>query len=235
MRRRERELLELFRQRHEPGTDSPRADRRHERHRLVAARRGRGALRGVDLARHGRDRVRAHEPHPALALAGGGQPPRRAGWRRCSSGPEQTLNVVLLLVLVTQLTSATLARCAARGHRGHARRGRRHRPADHRVLRGRRGRARRRTPSSTPNAPRCRSRRSCGSSRTFAPLRVLSRGLIGVANVVLPGKGSNRARSSPRKRSARWPTSPPKRRRSRGRSASSSTRSSSSATPSCAR
>ena len=44
----------------------------------------------------------------------------------------------------------------------------------------------------------------------FAPLRWLSKLLIGVANVVLPGKGLKAgSRSSPRRRSARWPTSPP--------------------------
>ena len=55
----------------------------------------------------------------------------------------------------------------------------------------------------------------------FAPLRILTRGFIGLANIVLPGRGPRRgARSSPSTSSSRWPTSRPTRPRSRPKNAS---------------
>ena len=182
MQRRERELLERFRQlegREQiamSGTDW-----------AILARRRR-PLRAVDLASPPSEtaftrmnRIRA------LALAEERQQARRR-LATMLEHPEQTLNVVLLLVLVAQLTSGHAPRCAARGHRRRARRRHRHRAADRPVLRGRRGRA------EDVRDPAHRTRRAAVTPllwflTNFAPLRWSSRGLIGVANVVLPGKG----------------------------------------------
>ena len=103
--------------------------------------------------------------------------------------PEQTLNVVLLLVLVTQLTERHAARCAARGHRRHARRPHRHRAADRRSSSW--------SARSRPKTYAIQNTERAAMHVTpllwfltnLPPLRVLSRGLIGFANVVLPGKG----------------------------------------------
>jgi putative hemolysin len=123
----------------------------------------------------------------ALALADEGS--RRAGWLASMLGrPEQTLNVVLLLVLVTQLTSATLLGVLLEGTAGTlgvvigivlqivvffvvgevA-------PKTYAIQNTERA-ALHVTPLLwfLTNVP---------------PLRALSRGLIGFANVVLPGKG----------------------------------------------
>jgi hypothetical protein len=54
----------------------------------------------------------------------------------------------------------------------------------------------------------------------FPPLRVLSRGLMVSPMSCYPDVASRRARSSPRRRSARWPTSPPTKRPSSGTNAS---------------
>ena len=70
----------------------------------------------------------------------------------------------------------------------------------------------------------------------FAPLRLVARGLIGLTNVILPGKGLKegpvRVRGGAARRGRRGRRG---RRHRRGRAARSSSRSSSSATPSCAR
>ena len=78
------------------------------------------------------------------------------------------------------------------------------------LLRDRRGRA------QDVRGPAHRTRRARGHADALVPhpfrAAALARRtlLIGVANVVLPGQGpEGRARSSPRRRSARWPTSRP--------------------------
>ena len=98
--------------------------------------------------------------------------------------PERTLNVVLLLVLVSQLTSAYAARRRCSSGRSAAL-GVVHRPRapDRPVLRDRRGRAEDvRGPAHRPRRA-ARLRRSSGAVTNFPPLRLLSRGLIGLANV----------------------------------------------------
>ena len=235
MRRRERELLELFRQRHEPGTDEPRSRHaRHERHRLVAPGRDRGAVRRVGRAGAVRDGLHQGEPDPCDGAGGGRQPPRREA-REDAGGPGAD----------AQLGPPDPARLPVHGR--HPRRG---------VARAaRRGRA-------CSWAPSWRSRCSSCSPRSrpktyavqhperaamrvtpllwflthFAPLRVLSTRPHRRRQRRAPGQ---RAQTGPVRHRGRDPHDG-RRRRRRGRhrtarSASSSTRSSSSATRSCAR
>ena len=51
-------------------------------------------------------------------------------------------------------------------------------------------------------------------ARTFGPFAAI---LIKIANVLIPGKGLPRGRSSPRRRSGRWPRPPPRTRSRRRR------------------
>ena len=115
MQQRERELL---------AAPPP---RRREARTLVSgadwallARRDR-AVRRVDLARGGRDRVRAHEPDPRHRARRRRATSAPGGSRRCSSNPEQTLNVVLLARARLAAHQRDAPRCAARGHGRRAR------------------------------------------------------------------------------------------------------------------
>jgi hypothetical protein len=118
--------------------------------------------------------------------------------------PEQTLNVVLLAARLRSSISATLLgvlleRLAAGSWSLGI------------VLEYRRSSCREVAPEdvacSTPTG-RAAHVRVPWFVTDFPPLRVSARGFIGSANVVLPGQGLKQGRSSPRKRSARWPTSP---------------------------
>ena len=130
MRRRERELLARFREleqrgltaepvhaksRARPGTDA------HERRRLGDRRRDRRAVPLLDRPRAGRDRVHADEPHPGAGARGRGRARARDRLARMLERPEQTLNVVLLLVLVCAADRArTLLGMPARAARSAA-------------------------------------------------------------------------------------------------------------------
>ena len=239
MRRREQELLARFRERHEPRHRAgPRTDRRHERHRLVVVIVVVVVLFVVSvvLALAETAFTRMSRIRAAGARRGGRQA-RAERLLRLLEHPEQTLNSVLLLA--ARLPDDRRPRCSASlleptlGAVGVVDR---HRARDRRVLRVRRGRA------EDVRGPAHRARRAARSRRcswfvtNFPPLRVLSRGFIGLANVVLPGKG---LQGGPVRHRGGDPHDGRRRRRrggrSRPRSASSSTRSSSSATPSCAR
>ncbi|MFI5046228.1 MAG: hemolysin family protein [Acidimicrobiia bacterium] len=102
--------------------------------------------------------------------------------------PEQTLNVVLLLVLVTQLTSATLLGVLLEGSAGAL--GVAIGIVLQIVLFFVVGEVAPKT-YAVQNTERAALRLTplLWFLSNFAPLRALSRGLIGVANVVLPGKG----------------------------------------------
>ena len=143
MKRRERELLTRFREL-ERGS-RPRRTRSEVRRGMsgadwliVAAIVV--AVPVLDRPRHGRDGVHADEPHPCAGARGGG-PQGRRGSPRLLERPEQTLNSLLLLVLVCQLTSANLLGVLLEAQLGGARRRHRPRAADRRLLRVRRGRA----------------------------------------------------------------------------------------------
>ncbi len=69
----------------------------------------------------------------------------------------------------------------------------------------------------------------------FWPVRMVSNGLIGLANLFIGDRAATWVPSSPSPSCSPWPTSPSRETSSRPRSGPSSTRSSSSATPSCAR
>ena len=174
---------------------------RPRRHRAVRGRRA--------SSRCPRPRSRASAASGCSRSRGGRQGRRRL--LRLLEHPEQTLNCVLLLVLVCQMIVGDAARYAARAERS-ARLGvvdrhrRRDRSSSSRSPRS----CRRRTRCSTPNARRCCCRGCSWFVTVFPPLRVLSRGFIGLANVVLPGQGAEGG--SVRHRGgdpARWPTSPP--------------------------
>ena len=124
----------------------------------------------------------------ALALEEEG---RRGAARlaRMLEHPEQTINSLLLLVLVSQLTSASLIGIVLERQVGSARRRRRARHPGRRVLRARRGRAEDLRASSTPTGPRSGVSGFLWAITTFPPMRVLSRGSSTLANALLPGHG----------------------------------------------
>ena len=168
-------------------------------------------LFSIVLARRG-DRVHAHEPHPRARRSRRRATSARDAARADARAPGADAQRVLLLVLVCQLTRATLLGIAARARRSAA-------PACviglvlQIVVFFVFGEVAPKTYAvQHPDAPRCASRALLVVLTDFPPLRLLSRGFIGLANVVLPGQGTEgRARSSPRRSSARWPTSPPTR------------------------
>ena len=138
----------------------------------------------------GRDRVRAHEPGAGARARGGGAQAAPARLARMLEHPERTLNVVLLLALFPSSRArpslgallSDLGRCWGFVARP--------RVAVRAVLRDRRGRSQDVRASSTPTGPRCAiaglARRSSPTSRRCG---TLSRALIGLANLLLPGRG----------------------------------------------
>ena len=194
MRRRERELLAPFR-------ELERAERRGPQ--VADTSR---AVSGADWAivvaivvlfvlldrpRAGGDRVHADEPDPGAGARGGGRQARAAARCGCSSIRSRRSTSCCCSCSSRQLTSATLLGVAARG---------RARDASASlvgivleivaVLRVRRGRA------EDVRGAAHRARRAARVAALLvvrhalpAAARAVTRGLIGLANVVLPGKG----------------------------------------------
>ena len=179
MQARERELLDKFHH------------RRMKRAEAAIAGRGGRAVPRVDRAGRGGDRA-----HPGVQGqgAGAGRDVRASGARSSCRLVEhqEWLNPVLLVVLSTQLVQSTLLGVLASRLARRLGRRRRHGAQRHAVLRrGRGGPEDLGHPAHRP----CRAGR--GPARADArvacrPLRLLSRGLIGLTNVLLPGKGLKR-------------------------------------------
>ena len=171
----------------------------------------------------------------ALALADEGNK-RAARLAAMLERPEQTLNSVLLLVLVSQLTTATLLGVLLEGAAGAS--GVVIGIVLQIVLFFVIGEVAPKTFAVQHTERAALSVTPLLSFLTqFAPLRwTVAAARSGSPTSSSRARGSSRVPSSPRRRSAPWPTSPPTRRSIERRGAArSSTRSSSSATPSCAR
>ena len=183
------------------------------------------------------DRVRARRAASGCCTLAEEGDKRADACSRLLEHPEQTLNSVLLVLLGCQMIVGDAARHRARAE---LRRGRRRWSASSLeiivVFTFAEVAPKTFAVQHSDRAVLSRCRRCSCSSRSFAPLRVLTRGFIGLANIVLPGKG---LRDGPFVTEDEILTMADVAarggRRSRPRSASSSTRSSSSATRSCAR
>jgi CBS domain containing-hemolysin-like protein len=146
--------------------------------------------------------------------------------------PERTLNVLLLLILIAQLTSASLLGALLERSFGSA--GLFIGLVLQIVLYFVIGEVAPKTYAiQNPDRAALRLSGFLWAVTNFPPLRLLSRGLIGLANVMLPGKGLKQAVRH-RGRSPRWPMSRPTR-GDRARRTAPHPLDLSSATPSCLR